>query len=86
MGELGKRVTVSAKGHVRLGRAVLDHLGARPGDKLILDLLPGGRVELRTESKRSIEDFFGFLERPGQKALTIEEINDVIAKGWAGEP
>jgi antitoxin PrlF len=49
-------------------------------------LLPGGRAELRP-SKRTgtIDDFFGSLYRPGTKALTIEEINEAIEKGWAGE-
>jgi hypothetical protein len=51
-----------------------------------INLLPDGRVELRAAKKTgSIEDSFGSLYRPGTKTLTIEEINEVTRKGWAGE-
>ena len=30
-------------------------------------------------------DVFGMLEREDGPVLTIDEINEVIAKGWAGE-
>jgi hypothetical protein len=32
----------------------------------------------------SIEDFFGCAYRLGTKPLTIAEINEIIADGWAG--
>jgi antitoxin PrlF len=78
-------LTVTAKGQVTLRREVLQHLGIMPGQKIEVDLLPGGRAELRAaKSTGSIEDFFGCLERPGTKPLTIEEMNEIIADGWAG--
>jgi hypothetical protein len=42
-------------------------------------------VELRPAPTGKISDAFGILKRPGQRAITIEEMNEVIAKGWAGE-
>ncbi|HZU88311.1 MAG TPA: hypothetical protein VE993_03550, partial [Stellaceae bacterium] len=33
---------------------------------------------------RSIEDFFGCLERPGIGGLSIEEIAKIAVRGWAG--
>lgn len=79
-------LTVTAKGQVTLRKNVLEHLGIRPGDKIEVDLLPEGRAELHAARKAgSIESFFGSLRKPGTKRLTIEEINEVIAKGWAGE-
>jgi bifunctional DNA-binding transcriptional regulator/antitoxin component of YhaV-PrlF toxin-antitoxin module len=79
-------LTVTAKGQVTLRKDLLAHLGVRPGEKIEIDLLPGGRAELRARKKMgSIEDFFGSLHKPGTKPLTIEEINEVIRKGWAGE-
>ena len=78
-------LTVTAKGQVTLRKEVLRHLGVAPGQKLEAELLPNGRVELRgAKPKGSIEDFFGCAYRAGTKPLTIEEINEIIADGWAG--
>lgn len=78
-------LTVTAKGQITLRKDVLRHLGIAPGQKVEVDLLPDGRAELRAaKSTGSIADFFGCLERPGTKPLTIEEMNEIIADGWAG--
>ncbi len=82
---MGTYLTVSAKGQVTLKKSVLAHLGVRPGQKLAVALRPGGGVELRPAPTGKISDAFGILKRPGQRAITIEEMNEVIAKGWAGE-
>jgi bifunctional DNA-binding transcriptional regulator/antitoxin component of YhaV-PrlF toxin-antitoxin module len=79
-------LTVTAKGQVTLRKDILQHLGVTPGQKIAIDLLPNGRVELRAQPTGSIEDFFGCAHRPGTKPLTIEEINEIIADGWAGVP
>ena len=78
-------LTVTAKGQVTLRKEVLRHSGVAPGQKVEVDLLPNGRIEMRAKPAGSIEDFIGSLYRPGTKPLTIEEINEIIAKGWAGE-
>lgn len=79
-------LTVTAKGQVTLRKDILAHLGVRPGEKISIDLLPGNRLAVRAEKRTgNIADAFGMLTRPGQPPLTIEEMNEVIAKGWAGE-
>ena len=79
-------LTVTAKGQITLRKDVLRHLGVAPGQKIEIDMLPNGRVEMRAAKRTgSIENFIGCLQRPGTKALTIDEMNEVIAKGWAGE-
>ena len=77
-------LTVTAKGQVTLRKEVLRHLEVGPGQRVEVEMLPNGRVELRAKPTGSIEDVIGSLYRPGTE-LTIEEINEVIAKGWAGE-
>jgi antitoxin PrlF len=77
-------LTVRAKGQITLRKEVLQHLGVGPGRKVEVDLLPNGRVEVRAIPKGSIEDFIGRAHRPGTKPLTIEEINEIAAEGWAG--
>ena len=79
-------LTVTSKGQVTLRKDILRHLGVAPGQKVNVELLPEGLIEVRAAKRSgSIEDFFGSLERPGTKPLTIEEINEAIARGWAGE-
>ena len=78
-------LTVTAKGQVTLRKERLRHLGIIPGQKIEIDLLPQGRLQLRAaKAAASIEDFFGCLYRPGTKPLTIEEIGEIAAEGWAG--
>jgi len=77
-------LTITAKGQITLRKEVLQHLGARPGQKVEVELLPNGRVQVSARPTGSIEDFFGSLQKPDTKPLTIEEINEIIADGWAG--
>jgi len=78
-------LTITAKGQITLRKEVLRHLGVTPGQKVEVDLLPNGRLELRAaQSAASIEDFIGCAHRAGTKPLTIEEINEIAAQGWAG--
>ena len=78
-------LTVTAKGQVTLRREVLAHLGVRPGDKLDVDLLTRGRMQVRARRGKSVASVFGMLERPGAPSLTIEELNESAASGWAGK-
>ena len=79
-------LTITAKGQVTFRRAVLDHLGARPGDKLVLDLLPDGRAEVRAAPGGDISAFIGCLARGGEAPVSIADMNEAIARGWAGLP
>ena len=78
-------LTVTSKGQVTFRRAMLDHLEAAPGDRLVVDLLPGGRVEVHAAARGRIDSFIGILARPGEQPVTIEEMGRVAAKGWAGK-
>ncbi|WP_414707943.1 AbrB/MazE/SpoVT family DNA-binding domain-containing protein [Rhizorhapis sp.] len=79
-------LTVTAKGQITLKKDLLQHLGIHPGDKLSIDKMPGGEVRIRADRPSgSIADFCGSLKREGQPSLSIEEMNEIIAKGWAGE-
>ncbi|HLZ65577.1 MAG TPA: AbrB/MazE/SpoVT family DNA-binding domain-containing protein [Aliidongia sp.] len=83
---MGKTLTVTSKGQVTLRREVLEHLGVAPGDKIAIDFLPSGRAEVRAAKlPASIEGFIGCLALPGEVAPSIEEMNEVIAEGWAGK-
>ena len=79
-------LTVTAKGQVTLRKDLLQHLGVQPGEKVSVDKLPDGRIEVRAARPTGkISDAFGFLKREGARPVSIEEMNDVIAQGWAGK-
>jgi antitoxin PrlF len=79
-------LTVTMKGQVTLKRELLQHLGIKPGERIELDKLPGG--ELRVKAARpsgGIESFIGRHAGKVAKTLTLDEMNDIAASGWAGE-
>ena len=77
-------LTVTAKGQVTLRKDVLEHLGVHPGDKIEVEKLPSGRVEVRA-AKGSISDVFGMLKQKNGPRLSIAEMNRIAARGWAGK-
>ena len=78
-------LTVTAKGQITLKQELLRHLNVAPGQKVEVDKLPDGRLTVRPAQKRgSIAAFSGSLAKEGTPLLTIEEINEAIADGWAG--
>ena len=83
---MGSTLTVTSKGQVTLRREVLEHLGVTPGDKITIDFLPSGRAEVRAaKSPASIEGFIGCLAKPGTRPVSIDEMNEITAQGWAGK-
>jgi AbrB family looped-hinge helix DNA binding protein len=80
-------LTVTAKGQVTLRKDLLDHLGVHPGDKIAVEKLPDGRIEVRAAPPTGkISDLFGILKnKKKDRSLSIEEMNEVIARGWAGK-
>jgi hypothetical protein len=78
-------LTITAKGQVTLRRDLLRHLGVRPGERVLATKLPNGRIEVRAAQQTDrISDVFDFLKRENGSRLSIEEMNEVAARGWAG--
>jgi AbrB family looped-hinge helix DNA binding protein len=76
---------ITAKGQVTLRKELLKHLGVRAGDRVAVETLPNGRLEVRAvRGTGHISDVFGMLKQEGGPKFTIEEINEAIADGWAG--
>ncbi|GAA1519842.1 AbrB/MazE/SpoVT family DNA-binding domain-containing protein [Nocardioides humi] len=74
--------TMTSKGQITIPKDVRDDMRLTPGSKVwFVKIAPGHyRVVPRTGK---IQDLFGILYRPGQRTLTIEEINEGIAEGGA---
>ncbi len=78
-------LTITAKGQITLKKALLDKLGLALGDKLEADITHERKLVLQPKGKGKISDVFGKLKRPGQRSISIEEMNEVIADSWAGK-
>jgi bifunctional DNA-binding transcriptional regulator/antitoxin component of YhaV-PrlF toxin-antitoxin module len=79
-------LTVTAKGQVTFRKDVLKHLGVQPGQKITVEALPGGRIEVRAARPAGqISDAFNFLKIENGPSLSIDEINEAAAEGWAGK-
>ncbi|WP_343627626.1 AbrB/MazE/SpoVT family DNA-binding domain-containing protein [Roseateles sp.] len=81
-------MTVSQRRTVKLERMVLDHLKVKPGGSIEVDLLANGCCVLRGARTGDIRDLLGILAgvpRGRQGTVSIEEMNEAISQGWAGE-
>jgi bifunctional DNA-binding transcriptional regulator/antitoxin component of YhaV-PrlF toxin-antitoxin module len=77
-------LTVTSKGQVTFRKELLDHLHVAAGDKLAVDVLSDGRLAIRAaKATNNIADFVGCLA-PAPRRLSIEEIGEAVAAGWAG--
>jgi len=79
-------LTVTAKGQVTLRKELLKHLGVQPGEKIAVDKHPDGRIEMKAARPTGkISDVFNLFKRRHGPSLSIEELNKVARRGWAGE-
>ena len=77
-------LTITAKGQITLKQELLRHLNVAPGQKIEADKLPDGRLVVRAAAQDgTIADFSGCLAQKGGPKLSIEEINEIAAEGWA---
>jgi antitoxin PrlF len=75
-------LTVTAKGQITLHREMLAFLGVSPGQQVQIDKLASGVLALHAKPIQGLSAFAGCLPPPA-KALSVEEMNAVIADGWA---
>jgi hypothetical protein len=78
-------LTVTARGQVTFRKDVLRHLCVKPGEKIELELLPGGKGMIGVARKTaSIENFIGVLDGKTRKTAAIGDIVKATGRGWAG--
>ena len=82
-----RSLTVTRKGQVTLRKELLAHLGIQPGQRIDVEVLPGGRLELHAEQATgTIRGFIGLLAGRSSHRASIDELNRAAASGWAGLP
>jgi bifunctional DNA-binding transcriptional regulator/antitoxin component of YhaV-PrlF toxin-antitoxin module len=80
-------VSTTSRGQVTLRKEIFQHVGIRPGEKLEIELLPGGEFRGRAVRKKTgkIEDVFGMLAGKTDVKLTIEEMDEAIGEAVVEE-
>lgn len=79
-------LSVTTKGQVTLKRDLLQHLGIKPGERIDLEKLPNGELRVRAARPTgTIDNFIGRHAGKVKKPMTIAEMNEITAAGWAGE-
>jgi bifunctional DNA-binding transcriptional regulator/antitoxin component of YhaV-PrlF toxin-antitoxin module len=76
---------VTAKGQVTLRKDILKHLGVAPGEKIIVDKLPDGLLQVKAAPSGGISSVFNLLRKKGAPKLTVEQIKQLTARSWAGK-
>jgi len=78
-------VTVNPQGQIIVDEDVVKQLGVKPGDRVELSVLPGGKAEIGVPEKtltfRDVKDFLR--GKANGRRLTIDEINEAIEEAGA---
>jgi antitoxin PrlF len=78
-------LTVTSKGQVTLRKQLLAHLGVRPGQRVSVEVLPGGRIQIQAEHPQgSIDGFVGLLAGRTDRSASLAELDAAAAEAWAG--
>ena len=77
-------LTITAKGQITLRRDLLQYLGIAPGQQVEVHKQANGVLTLQVKAAQGLEAFAGCLPPP-PKALSVEEMNAIIASGWAAQ-
>jgi len=72
---------VNSRGQITIPPEVLTRLGVKPGDRV--RFIEGDHGEIILRKSGSLMDMQGCVHWAG-KPVTIEEMNETIAKGWSG--
>ncbi|MDR3773624.1 MAG: AbrB/MazE/SpoVT family DNA-binding domain-containing protein [Terracidiphilus sp.] len=74
---------VTSKGQITIPAEVREDLGLKPGDRVSFLKGENGEYIMRAKTG-SLMNLRGCVKWTG-KPVTIEEMNETIRKGWAGE-
>ena len=70
--------TITSKGQVTVPKNIRDQLNIQAGTQLDFTVNNDGTISVRPLNRTALS-IVGILKRPGQKAVTIEQMNDAIS-------
>ncbi|MCK5516770.1 MAG: AbrB/MazE/SpoVT family DNA-binding domain-containing protein [Desulfobulbaceae bacterium] len=69
--------TLTTKGQVTIPKEIRDSLKLHTGDKIEIIVTERGQAVIRPVSKK-VDDMFCKLRKPGQKTVSLKEMDDAI--------
>lgn len=80
-------LSVTAKGQITLKRDLLQHMGIKQGQRVEVVKLPDGELRIKAKQQtQPISHVFGLLkDKTAGTVVSIEEMNQAVAAGWAGD-
>ena len=71
--------TITSKGQITIPKAIRDSMNLDTGDKIEFIVTEEGDALMRPLNKR-VDDLFGRLQKPGQRKVSVEEMDRGIVK------
>lgn len=78
------RSTVTSKGQITIPKEIRDRMGLKPGDRIDFATDRNGRISLKAINT-DFRSLRGILKSRRTRPLTIEEMDEAIARGACGE-
>lgn len=75
--------TLTTKGQITIPKPIREHLKLRTGHRVDFYVDPKGRVILQPLNE-DIRELRGSVRSPHKRPVTVEEMNEAIARGWSG--
>lgn len=75
--------TVTTKGQITIPKPIRDHLKLRTGHRVEFYVDSKGRVVLQP-LQGDIRELRGMVRSPHKRPVTVDEMNEAIARGWSG--
>ena len=76
--------TLSTKGQLTIPKSIRDSLKLHKGDKVEIIVTDSQEAIIRPVSKK-VDEIFCKLQKPGQKTVSVEAMNDAIRKRMKGK-
>lgn len=68
---------VTSKGQITIPKEVREKMNLHSGDRVLFEETKEGEIKISTQ-KKSILRLRGILHRPGQKTVSVEEMNEGV--------
>jgi len=75
--------TVTSKGQITIPKEIRDRLRLQAGDRVEFQMDRQGQVIFRARN-RDFRSLKGMIRSKRKTPVTVEEMNDAIARGWSG--
>ncbi|MEQ1557489.1 MAG: AbrB/MazE/SpoVT family DNA-binding domain-containing protein [Methyloglobulus sp.] len=69
--------TITSKGQITVPKNIRDQLHIEPGTQLDFTVMADGTISVRPLNRTALS-IVGTLQRPGLKAVTVEQMNDAV--------